>query len=51
MLNPILQMIHQPTTDTSGNITPYVPPVGIEKSIFTDETDLDFFMYKQGINL
>jgi hypothetical protein len=48
MLNPILQLIKQPETTTE---TPYVPPVGIDKSLFTDENDLDFFMYKHGVNI
>lgn len=53
MLSPILRMIQQPQIDTSvdSTIPPYIPPVGIDKSLFTDENDLDFFMYKNGVNI
>jgi hypothetical protein len=51
MLKPILQMMEQPIQDTSGNIAPPSQAVGLDKSLFTDENDLDFFMYKNGVNI
>jgi hypothetical protein len=47
MLSPILQMIKEPEKEN----TPYTPPVGIDKSLFSDENDLDFFMYKHGVDI
>jgi hypothetical protein len=51
MLKPILQMMEQPILDISGNIAPPSQAVGLDKSLFTDENDLDFFMYKNGVNI
>jgi hypothetical protein len=43
MLKPILELIKNPNV--------FVPPDGIDNKLFTDDTDLDFFMYSHGIDI
>lgn len=55
MIKPILQLLKPPEQNTDNTDTTIndinQPAVGIDKSLFTNETDLDFFMYQHGIDI
>ena len=55
MLRPILQLLNEVPEPEPKPETPIndinQPATGINQSLFTDETDLDFFMYQHGIDI